>query len=62
MHGSSGKLRHLAAGSEQMRHFNLGLADQCQRFVIGRDEPLVRSLAAHLNLATREWVPKMKVS
>lgn len=27
MHSNSDKLRNLAAGSEQMHHFNLGLAD-----------------------------------
>ena len=60
MHGSEGDLRHWTAGSEQIRHINLALADRCQRFVVGRDEALVRSLADHLCLAKKKWRPKMQ--
>lgn len=62
MYGNSGGLAHRTVGAEQMRHTNLGVADRCQRFVIGRDEALVSSLAARLNLANKEWVPKMQAS
>ena len=60
MCGSEGDLRHWTAGSEQMRQINLAIADRCQRFVIGRDEALVRSLADHLCLAKKKWQPKMQ--
>jgi hypothetical protein len=62
MHGNTGGLAHRTVGAEQMRHTNLGVADRCQRFVVGRDEALVSSLAARLNLADKEWVPKMQAS
>ena len=60
MYGSEGNFRHWTAGSEQIRQINLALADRCQRFVIGRDEALVRSLADHLCLAKNKWQPKMQ--
>lgn len=60
MHGNEKSLGHLAADTKQVRRFNLAVADHCQRFVIGRDEALVRSLANRLNLANRQWEPKMQ--
>lgn len=60
MYGSHGDLQHKMAGAEQIRHINLALADHCQRFVIGREETLVRSLADHLGLARKKWRPKMQ--
>jgi hypothetical protein len=39
---------------------NLALADRCQRFVIGREEALVRSLSDRLGLAAKVWQPKMQ--
>jgi len=60
MYGSNGELQHRIAGVEQIRHINLVLADHCQRFVIGREEALVRSLADRLCLANKKWQPKMQ--
>lgn len=60
MYGSEGSFQHRTAGIEQVRRTNLALADRCQRFVIGREEALVRSLADRLGLAGNKWRPKMQ--
>jgi len=60
--GDNGNLRHIEADSERVRQLNLGMAARCQRFVIGRDEALVRSLAQATGLATTKWRPKMRRS
>lgn len=60
MYGNGGNLQHRAAGVEEIRHANLAIADHCQRFVIGREEALVRSLADRLHLANKKWQPKMQ--
>jgi len=60
IYGSDGDIKHCAAGTEQIRHINLVLADRCQRFVIGRDEALVRSLTEQLCLMNKKWQPKMQ--
>jgi hypothetical protein len=60
MHGSDGDFRHLVSDMTQMRKINLALADHCQRFVIAREEALVRSLVKQTNLANRKWQPKMQ--
>lgn len=61
IYGSDGELKHRMADTEQIRNINLELADRCQRFVLGRDEALVRSLADRLCLAERKWQPKMQL-
>jgi hypothetical protein len=60
MYGSSGNLEHHTVNRERMRHINLTLADDCQRFVIACEIELVRSLADHLGLAGKKWQPKMQ--
>ena len=60
MFGEDGALQHREIGSDAIRHMNLALADRCQRFVIGREEALVRSLSDRLGLAAKEWQPKMQ--
>lgn len=60
MLGNRGDLRHVEADTEKVRQLNLGMAAQCQRFVIGRDEALVRSLAQATGLAQTKWRPKMR--
>lgn len=62
MFGDGGGFAHVASMGERMRHINLAAADRCQRFVIGRDRVLVRSLADRLRLNTRKWSPKMQMS
>ena len=58
--GNSGKLDHKAVDADQLCHLNLSIAGHCQRFVVGRDEALVRSLTDHLCLASKKWQPKMQ--
>jgi hypothetical protein len=60
MFGSEGTLEHRNTGAEQIRHINLAISGHCQRFVVGRDEALVRSLADRLCLANKKWQPKMQ--
>ena len=60
MFGKDGALRHREIDAVAIRHMNLALADRCQRFVIGREEALVKSLAERLALSEKEWQPKMQ--
>jgi hypothetical protein len=60
--GDKGELTHRDVSAEQIRHTNLALADRCQRFVIGREKALVRSLANRLNLAGKKWQRKMQAN
>lgn len=60
MYGNSGRFEHRTVGTVQIRHTNLVLADRCQRFVIGRDESLIRSLSDYLGLASKQWQAKMQ--
>jgi len=60
LYGQDGNLQHRSVGAEQIRRCNLAMADRCQRFVIGREYNLVRSIAGHLNLARKKWQPKMQ--
>lgn len=62
MMGSSGDLRHIEADTTKVRQLNVGMTAKCQRFVIGRDEALVHSLARATGLATTKWTPKMQRS
>lgn len=62
MYGNGGELRHIDIGSDRIRRLNLALANECQRFVIGRSETLVRNLADTVGLAGKKWQPKMQVS
>lgn len=62
MYGQEGDFQHRIVGAEQIRRCNLALADRCQRFVIGRDDALVGSLARFLGLANKKWIPKMQRS
>lgn len=58
--GEGGGLRHKTSGSAQMRSINLTIAEYCQRFVIGRDEALVRSLVDCQGLAHKAWKPRIQ--
>lgn len=60
MFGESGVLEHKEAGQDYLRMANLHFARRCQRFVVGRDEALVKSLAQNLGLASKKWQPKFR--
>ena len=58
--GSNGGFAHKTIGAEQIRNFNLMVADRCQRFVVGRDAALLKSIASFLCLGEKRWQPKMQ--
>jgi hypothetical protein len=60
VHGNSGDFKHTVCDRNYVRKVNIGLAEHCQRFVIGRDPSLVASLSRHLGLAKTKWLPKMR--
>lgn len=60
IYGASGALEHRVEKDEVIRRTNLALAARCQRFVIGRDAALVRSLADRIGLAGKTWEPKIQ--
>jgi hypothetical protein len=60
MHGSEGGLAHVDADAAKVRRTNLAMAEKCKRFVVGRDEALVQSVAKEVGLAVRKWQPKMQ--
>lgn len=60
MFGNSGDLHHVSAGADRMRWLNSAMASKCQRFLVGRNEALVRSLAKAARLAKTKWQPKMQ--
>lgn len=60
MYGNSGDLRHISVGPDRIRQLNLAMANECQRFVIGRSEVLVKNLAETVGLAGKQWQRKMQ--
>lgn len=60
MFGDQGVIQHREIDAVAIRHMNLAVADRCQRFVIGREEQLVRYLKDRLGLAGKTWQPKMQ--
>ena len=61
MHGTDGGFRHIDVNADKVRSANLAMAEKCKRFVVGRDEALVKSLAEKVGLARSRWRPKMQV-
>lgn len=60
MYGDTGHLEHTKAGRDYIRNANLALGERCQRFVVGRDEALVKSLTDLLGLAGKKWQSKIR--
>ncbi|MGN6519405.1 MAG: DUF4238 domain-containing protein [Dokdonella sp.] len=60
IYGRDGTLRHGEIDSATMRCLNLAVSSGCQRYVVGRDRILLRSIADRLNLASKKWVPKLQ--
>ena len=61
MHGTDGDFRHVEANAERVGRANLALTPGCKRFLVGRDDALVRSLANDVGLARRQWRPKLQM-
>ena len=62
MFGDEGDFVHRTVDATKVRQFNSGIAAHCQRFVIGRDEALVRSLAKSVRLHKNAWKPKLQMN
>lgn len=62
MFADTGQLEHKVAPREYVRMANIHYAKRCQRFVVGRDEALLKSLTVELGLANTKWKPKFRVN
>ena len=62
MYGFDGTLAHGLISDEHIKDTNRLIASRCQRFIMGRDESLVRSLVTHVGLDQTSWQPKIRVS
>ena len=62
MYGFDGSFTHGLMTEANMKDTNRLIAERCQRFVMGRDEKLVRSLVEYVKLDKTSWQPKIKVS
>lgn len=60
MFGNTGLLEHKVVGRDYLRMANLHFARRCQRFIVGRDEALLKSLVNELGLANKKWEPKFR--
>lgn len=61
MFGDGGRLIHKKVNRNYIRMANEHFARRCQRFVVGRDEAQLKSIATALNLANKAWKPKFTV-
>lgn len=62
MYGFDGSFAHGTMTEANMKDTNRLIAGRCQRFVMGRDEKLIRSLVDHVGLHKTTWQPKVRVS
>lgn len=61
MNGDGGRFRRTSARPEQLRRFNLAVAANCYRFVIGTTEESLRQVVDELDLTGTQWQPRMEV-
>lgn len=61
MNGDEGRFRRLPVRPEQVHRFNLTMATDCRRFVIGTQENSLRRVVDVLDLTETKWNPKMEV-
>jgi hypothetical protein len=61
MNGDGGRFRRTSARPEQVLHFNLAVAADCYRFVIGSEEDSLRQVVDRLGLAGTQWKPRTEV-
>ena len=62
MYGVDGTFTHGLMTKANMKDTNRLIAERCQRFLMGRDDRLVRSLVEHVQLDKTSWQPKVWVS
>lgn len=60
--GAGQNFHRTTADSIKVRSINRGIAKSCQRFLLGRHDKLVSSVATDTNLATTKWKPKFSVN
>jgi hypothetical protein len=56
-----GELNHCDLSREEVRHFNIAVATECEGYVIGRDEALVRSIVRASKVDEASPGTKMRV-
>lgn len=61
MNGDGGRFRRVSGRPEQVHRFNLTMAADCYRFVIGTEESYLRQVVDELCLAGARWQPRMDV-
>jgi hypothetical protein len=61
MNGDGGRFRRTSVKPEQVQHFNLAVAADCYRFVIGAQEDSLRQVVDGLGLAGTQWKPRTEV-
>ncbi|WP_338920242.1 DUF4238 domain-containing protein [Pseudomonas silesiensis] len=59
--GSLGRTGRCDIKVDALRRFNMTVAQDCRRYVIGGDAALVESITTELGLADTEWQPKSSV-
>lgn len=60
--GNSGKEIHAEMDQNKIKELNTALAVGCQRFVIGRDEALVKAVVTRAGVPGTKWKPRMQMS
>lgn len=56
------EVNHIDLDSDTVRKINLSIVANCKRYVIGRDEKLIRSLVTELAIDKSRWQSKLRVS
>lgn len=59
--GSQGRSGRTDITPEALHRFNLKVAENCHRYVIGRDSNRIQSITDELKLEQTTWLPKVKV-
>jgi hypothetical protein len=59
--GSLGRTGRSVITAEDLHRFNLTIAQDCHRYVMGSDADLVNRITTELNLAETKWEPKSSV-
>lgn len=62
MYDFDGTFTHSLMTEATMKDTNRLIAENCQHFLMGRDEKLVRSLVKHVHLDKTSWQPRVRVS
>lgn len=61
MNGDGGRFRRMDVKNEQVHRFNISLATDCHRFIIGTDVNYLRDVANESLIAGTSWKPRVNV-